>query len=58
MEKAGEAFVAIITGAFIVAIVAVIVSTRGQTPAVIQAGGTALSGIIRAAVGPVMGSNP
>ena len=43
-----------VIGSFVgLAVVAVIVGQKAQTPAVIQAGGTALSAIIGAAVAPV-----
>lgn len=38
-----------------VAILAVLVSRNSQTPAVISSAGTAFSGALRAATGPVMG---
>lgn len=39
-----------------VAVVAVLVSSNAQTPGVLTAGGTALAGVIQAAVSPVTGS--
>lgn len=56
MGQIGPAIVTIIAGVIGLAIVAVIVSQRAQTPQVFQAGGTALSQIIGAAVSPVTGS--
>lgn len=56
MATAAQAIAAIgagIGGIFAVAIVSVIVSQRSASPAVIGAGGTALSQIIGAAVAPV-----
>jgi PRD1 phage membrane DNA delivery len=47
-----------VIGSFVgLAVVAVVVSKQAQAPAVIQAGGTALSGIIAAAVSPVAGNS-
>ena len=57
MDKATEAIVAVISGAFVVAIVAVLMSSRSQTPSVLTSFGTALSGIIQAAVSPVAASS-
>jgi Na+-translocating ferredoxin:NAD+ oxidoreductase RnfD subunit len=48
--------VTVITMIVVVAIVAVIVSKNAQTAQVLQAGGAALSGAIKAAVGPVTAS--
>jgi PRD1 phage membrane DNA delivery len=46
-----------VIGSFVgLAVVAVVVSKQAQAPAVIQAGGTALSAIIGAAVAPVAGN--
>jgi hypothetical protein len=56
MGNIGPAFVAIVMGVIGLAIVAVLVSQKASTSSVIQAGGSALSGIIGAAVGPVSGS--
>jgi hypothetical protein len=56
MGSIGPAFVAIVMGVIGLAIVAVLVSQKASTSSVIQAGGSALSGIIGAAVGPVSGS--
>jgi hypothetical protein len=53
----GPAVVGVIGGIITLAIVAVLVGTRAQTPQVIQAGGTALSSIINAAVQPVSGGS-
>lgn len=47
-----------VIGSFVgLAVVAVIVGQKAQTSSVIQAGGTALSGIISAAVAPVAGNS-
>jgi PRD1 phage membrane DNA delivery len=47
-----------VIGAIIgLAIVAVVVSQRAQTPQVISAGGSALASIINAAVSPVVGQS-
>ena len=49
------AVVTVITAIIGIAIVAVLVSKNAQTAGVLQAGGSALSGIINAAVSPVSG---
>ena len=51
----GGAFVALIAGVIGLAIVAVIVGKNAQTPTIITNAGTALSGVIGAAVAPVSG---
>lgn len=56
MGSIGPTFVAVVTGVIGLAIVAVLVGQRAQTPQVLQAGGSALSSIITAAVGPVSNS--
>jgi hypothetical protein len=56
MGSIGPAFVTVIAGIIGLAVVAVLVSQKAQTSSVIQSGGTALSSIIGAAVGPVSGS--
>lgn len=53
MDEAGKGIIAIVTGIIGLAIAAVIVGAKAQTPAVIQAGGSALSSVIAAAVQPV-----
>jgi membrane DNA delivery protein len=54
-----EAIVTIFAAAATVAIVAVIVSRNSQSPAVIQAGGSALSNLLDVAVSPVtMNTSP
>lgn len=50
-----EAITAIVAAIIGLAIVAVLVSQKAQTGSVIQAGGSALSSIISAAVSPVTG---
>jgi membrane DNA delivery protein len=57
MDKAGEALIAIVTAAFTVAIVAVLVSQRANTSGVLTGFGQALSGIINAAVSPLGGGS-
>jgi hypothetical protein len=52
-DKALGTIAAIIAGIITVAIVAVIVSKNANTAAVITGSGTALSGVISAAVAPV-----
>jgi preprotein translocase subunit SecD len=53
MGNIGPAVVSVIAGIIGLAIVAVIMSQRAQTPAVISAGGNALASVIGAAVKPV-----
>jgi hypothetical protein len=53
MDRIGPTFITIITGIIGLAIIAVLVSTRAQTPNVITASGAALANIINAAVQPV-----
>jgi hypothetical protein len=56
IDKIFDPIIAIVTGIIGLAIVAVIVSKNAQTPTVITSFGTALSGIIGAAVSPVTSS--
>jgi hypothetical protein len=56
MGSIGPGIVAAVAGIIGLAIVAVIVSKQAQTPQVVQAGGSALSSVISAAVSPVTGS--
>jgi len=58
MNDLTSAILAIVSGAFALAIISVLVSRQSQTPNVIQASGSALSGVIAAAVNPVTQSNP
>jgi hypothetical protein len=53
----GGAVVAIIAGLVGLAIVAVVLSKNAQTPTIITNAGTALSGVIGAAVAPVSGGS-
>lgn len=55
MSTFWESIVTIATAITGVAIVAVIVSRKSQTPAVIQAGGSAFSNALGVAVSPVTG---
>jgi hypothetical protein len=57
MDNIGPTFIAVLTSIVGLAMVAVIVSKRAQTPSVIQAGGAALASVIGAAVTPVTGGN-
>jgi len=57
MNNIGAGFVSVIAGIIGLAIVAVLVSQRAQTPTVISSGGTALASIINAAVSPVTTGN-
>lgn len=52
-----SSMVALGTAIVLVAIVALIVSQKSQTPAVIQAGGSAFSNALNVAVSPVTGSS-
>jgi hypothetical protein len=55
MGQISGLFLAIVGGAIGLAVVAVLVSQRAQTPAVFAAAGTALGDVIGAAVSPVTG---
>lgn len=57
MTNIGPEIVAVIALIVGVAMVAVLVSQKAQTPQVFQAGGSALAQVIGAAVSPVTGSN-
>lgn len=57
MSDFGHSLVAVIAAVIGLAIVAVIVSKNAQTPQVLQAGGSALSSLIQAAVQPVSATN-
>jgi hypothetical protein len=59
MNQVGPTIITVIAGIVGLAIVAVLVSKKAQTSTVIQGAGTALAGIINAAVQPVTsgGSN-
>lgn len=57
MGSIGPTFIAVVTGVIGLAVVAVLVGQRAQTSSVLQAGGTALSQIIGAAVSPVATGN-
>lgn len=54
-DAIGSALVSVIMAVIGVAIVAVIVSSKSQTASVVQAGGTALSSVLGAALSPVTG---
>ena len=56
MNSIGPTFVAVVAGIIGLAMVAVLVSKKAQSPAVIQSTGAALSSIIGAAVAPVTSS--
>ena len=51
----GPLVLSVIAGVIGLAVVAVIVSQRAQTPQVLSSAGNALSAVISAAVGPVSG---
>jgi len=55
MNNAGQQFAAIAVAIIGVAIIAVLVSRNAQTAGVIQAAGSAFSGILGTALGPVTG---
>lgn len=57
MSNIGPTFVTVVSGIIFLAIVAVVVSKRAQTPDVIKAGGSAFSSVIAAAVSPVAGNS-
>lgn len=57
MGKFGDAIIAIATAIIVLAIVAVLVSQNAQTGSVITSASQGFSGIISAAVAPVMGSS-
>ena len=57
MQGLSGGLLAIVGGAFTLAIVAVLVAQRAQTPTVIGSAGTALANVIAAAVAPVTSSN-
>jgi hypothetical protein len=57
MGAIGPGLITIVGGIIGLAIVAVLVSQKAQTSGVVQAGGTALSQIIGAAVAPVSQNN-
>jgi len=54
MDKAVTSVIAVLTAIIAVAIVAVVVSKRSSTPQVLQSAGTAFSGIITTALGPIL----
>jgi PRD1 phage membrane DNA delivery len=56
MNSIGPTIITIVCSVIGLAIIAVVVSKNAQTPAVLTGAGTALSGIIGAAVGPVSNS--
>lgn len=58
MNNIGPLFIAIVGGAFTLAMLAVALSRKAQTSTVITSGGNALGSVISAAVAPVTGSAP
>lgn len=56
MGKLGEGIITVITAIIGVAIIAVIVSKNAATSQVLSSAGSAFSGILGAAVGPVTGN--
>lgn len=57
MSSIGPTFVAVVGGIIALAMLAVAVSKKAQTPQVLTGAGQALSSVISAAVGPVSGSS-
>jgi hypothetical protein len=57
LGEGGKTIIAIVAGVIILAIIAVVVSRNAQTPTLITNAGTALSGVISAAVQPVTGGS-
>lgn len=57
MDKFGEGLLAVVSGAFTLAIIAVIFSSKGQAPQVIGSAGKSLSTVISAATNPYSGGN-
>lgn len=55
-DKIGPLFVGIVSGIIMLAIISVVLSQKANTPQVLQAGGSALSAILNAAVSPITGS--
>jgi hypothetical protein len=56
MDQVGPTFIAVVTSVIGLAMIAVIVSQRAQTPTVINSAGAALASVIGAAVSPLGGS--
>jgi hypothetical protein len=57
MNQIGATFVTVLASLVGLAMLAVVVSRRGQAPEVISAGGSALASVIGAAVSPLGGGN-
>lgn len=57
MDKFGQLIMAVFGGIITLAIVAVVVSRKAQTPAVIQAASSALANVVGAAVNPIVQRN-
>ncbi len=57
MNDIGPTFITIVTAVIGLAMLAVIVSRRAQTPQVVSAGGAALAQVIGAAVSPLGNGN-
>jgi hypothetical protein len=53
MDKAGQVIMAIFGGIITLAVLAVIVSRKSQTPEVLQAASSALANVVGAAVAPI-----
>jgi hypothetical protein len=57
LDHIGPTLISVVGGIVGLAVVAVIVSKKAQTPAVLQGAGSALAQVIGAAVGPVSGAS-
>lgn len=57
MDKVGNVIMGIFGGVLTLAIIAVIISKKSQTPEVIQASASALANVIGAAVNPIVQNN-
>ncbi|PWT78031.1 MAG: hypothetical protein C5B60_01750 [Chloroflexi bacterium] len=57
MQQIGPTFITVVTLVIGLAMLAVVLSKRAQTPTVIQASGTALANVIGAAVAPLGSGN-
>lgn len=57
MNDIGSALVTVIGSVISLAIISVLVGTKSQTSAVLQAGGSALANVINAAVSPAAGGS-
>ena len=58
MSEITSGIVTVLLAIIGVAIIAVLVSKQAQTPQVLSAGGSAVGGILNAAISPVTGTGP